>query len=221
MRFAHAGGTFSLEALELMTPILLSVFIIMTFGTYARTSKNVIEWSLLTWNNKSKFILVSSTFGSFVFVNGQTPLCRLESNQNMCLRQNWKWFSLPTSFAERKGTLFCMRTAKAQISLCIRAIKSGISPFVDKLYSIQGFCKRTMKALISLRKCAGWSETSLSAYAINAISRDSNVAIRRCSNVVDNVRGHKGQQDSCENCFTPHVERTMLITLFTLCFQTP
>ena len=55
----------------------------------------------------------------------------------------------------RKGRLFSMRTGRAQVSLRIRAVWSGPSLFVKIYYSIHWFCKRTTKALISLRNCLG------------------------------------------------------------------
>ena len=36
---------------------------------------------------------------------------------------------------------------------------------IDTFYSVQWFCQRTAKTLIRLRRCAGWSGPSLSAYA--------------------------------------------------------
>ena len=50
-----------------------------------------------------------------------------------------------------------------QVSMRIRAVWSEHPLFVDIYYSIHCFCKRTMKALISLRLCAGWSGPALSA----------------------------------------------------------
>ena len=59
-----------------------------------------------------------------------------------------------------KGPLCNMRTAKVRMSVCIRAVWSGHSLFVDIYYSIRWFCKRTAKDLII---CAGWSGSAFSA----------------------------------------------------------
>ena len=42
--------------------------------------------------------------------------------------------------------------------------------YTDKVYSIQWFCKCTVKAQIRLRGCAGWSGPSLSTYARKHVS---------------------------------------------------
>ena len=61
------------------------------------------------------------------------------------------------------------QTEKVQMSMRICAVWSGHSLFVDIYYSIHLFSKRTTKALISLRKCAGWSEPALSAIRLRTL----------------------------------------------------
>ena len=53
--------------------------------------------------------------------------------------------------------------------MCIHAVWHEHSLFVDIYYSIHWFWKRTMKALISLRLCAGWSGPALSANCIRVL----------------------------------------------------
>ena len=68
----------------------------------------------------------------------------------------------------KKIPLCDKRTANAQISLHIRTSSSWHSLAVDVYYSIHLLCKLTMKDLISLRECAGWSGPSLSANSMRA-----------------------------------------------------
>ena len=66
----------------------------------------------------------------------------------------------------RKRPWCHIQTGKVQMSMHIRAVWSGHSLFIDIYYNIHGFCKRSRKAQISLRKCAGWSGPALSANCI-------------------------------------------------------
>ena len=68
-----------------------------------------------------------------------------------------------------KRPLCQTRTAKIKIRVRINAICSGYSVFVDEYYNDHWFWKRATKALISLRKCAGWSGPALSAKCIRAL----------------------------------------------------
>ena len=68
-----------------------------------------------------------------------------------------------------KRHLCHLRTAKVQMSVRIRATWSEHSLFIDIYNNIYWFCKRAAKALISLRKCAGWSGPALPANNIRAL----------------------------------------------------
>ena len=60
--------------------------------------------------------------------------------------------------AMRKRVFGHMRTAKAQISLRIRAVWSGSSLSVNKIIEYYKMCERRTKARMIRCICAGWSE---------------------------------------------------------------
>ena len=68
-----------------------------------------------------------------------------------------QWLQYDLMLNLGKGLLCHMWTVKVQISMCICAVWSGHSLFVDIYFNIHWFFKRATKAVISLRKCAGWS----------------------------------------------------------------
>ena len=82
--------------------------------------------------------------------------CLTLENNNWCV--TWE-----------KKTLCHIWTVKVKMSVHIHAVWSGHSLFVNIYYSIYWFCKRTMKASISLRECVGWSGPSLSANCIRTL----------------------------------------------------
>ena len=66
-----------------------------------------------------------------------------------------------------KRPLCHMQRGKVQMSVCICAVWSRHSLFINTYYSIHWFCKWAMVALISLPKWAGWSGPALSIYCNN------------------------------------------------------
>ena len=69
----------------------------------------------------------------------------------------------------RKGPLCNLRTTQAQIRKCICTVWFERFLFVDIYFYIHWFRKRALKALISLRLCAGWSGSALSANCLKTL----------------------------------------------------
>ena len=70
------------------------------------------------------------------------------------------------SRTKKRKNAFKMRRMRRLRSFyaCVKYHSGICSPFIHSECSIQWLCWRTVKALIRLRGCAGWSGPSLSAY---------------------------------------------------------
>ena len=66
-------------------------------------------------------------------------------------------------------TLLCHKVTVVQMRIPIHTVWPGQSLFVNIYYNIHWICTQTMKALISLHKCVGWSRHALSANCIRAL----------------------------------------------------
>ena len=92
-----------------------------------------------------------------VLNNGKVPITDIQNCFKMVNRNNYMMRNA------RKRPLYNLQTTLVQISMRIRRVLSEHFLYIDIYYSIHWFCKGTMKALISLRLCAGWSGPALSA----------------------------------------------------------
>ena len=72
--------------------------------------------------------------------------------------------------AKRKSAFEHAQNGRIHIMLHMRKVSSGNLLSTETFYSIQWFCLRTVKALIRLRVCTGWSGPSLSAFYRRRVS---------------------------------------------------
>ena len=88
-----------------------------------------------------------------------------------------------------KRPLYYTWKAKIQIRMPIRVFWSGHSLFDKIYYNIHWFCKRATQALISLRKCAGWSGPPLPANCSRAlfVFSASNAFSNLCCSLDDRI----------------------------------
>ena len=77
-----------------------------------------------------------------------------------------------------------MRTTKAQISLCVRAVWSAALLFADRQYNASSFYIRNFKPLSSFCGCAGRFESTLVANPVTRLmsKRNNENTTRECHN---------------------------------------